>query len=241
MLRILLFIIITTFFACTNKKSIVEQSYTDSIILNAKPSQSELTMQQDLLFWENRVEKLPFDIANLQKYAQALSSRFHYTGNIMDLKKADSIIRSLNNYFKGKEPGYLLTLASFELLQHRFKDAKAHTDSVIMLNAEPYAAKMMLFDALFETGNILEAEATLRANRLTNDFAYNFRLSKLDHYNGNLDSAIAHMLEAAKIAVSNKYLRQVALSNAADLYIHKGNLKEAYKLYKQCIQLKTKR
>ena len=182
MSRILLFIITITFFSCTSKKQIVEKSYIDSIILNLKPSQSELTMQQDLLFWQQRVEKLPFDLANLQKYAQALSSRFHYTGNILDLKKADSIISSLSQYFKGKEPGYLLTLANFDLLQHRFKDAKAHIDSVIMLKAEPYASNMMLFDALFESGNILEAEATLRANRLPNDFAYNFRLSKLDHY-----------------------------------------------------------
>jgi tetratricopeptide (TPR) repeat protein len=45
------------------------------------------------------------------------------------------------------------------------------------------------------------------------------------------------MLQAAEKAGNNNSLKQVALSNAADLYIHKGDLKKAYKLYKESISI----
>jgi hypothetical protein len=45
------------------------------------------------------------------------------------------------------------------------------------------------------------------------------------------------MLQAAEKAGNNNSLKQIALSNAADLYIHKGNLREAYKLYTESIKL----
>jgi tetratricopeptide (TPR) repeat protein len=45
------------------------------------------------------------------------------------------------------------------------------------------------------------------------------------------------MLKAAKEAESYPYLMQVALSNAADLCIHKADLQKAYDLYKQCVKI----
>ena len=45
------------------------------------------------------------------------------------------------------------------------------------------------------------------------------------------------MLRAAELGQGSPYLRQVAMSNAADLYIHAGDLKKAAELYKQCIAI----
>lgn len=231
-------IALTALFSCSEKKAIVDLGFVDSLLLHYSPSSAESTMQQDLLFWEKRVDSLPFDLVNSQKYAQALASRFHFLGDIHDLRKADSIYHSLNSFYKGKDAGSLLTLASFDMLQHRFGTAKLYVDSVAGMKAEPYATQMMLFDADFELGNYPEASSILRRNFAPHDYAYNFRLSKQDHVSGTLDSAISHMLKAAGIARS-PYLKQAALSNAADLYIHAGALDSAYRLYKECIRINS--
>src|SRR4029078_6101623 len=43
---------------------------------------------------------------------------------------------------------------------------------------------------------------------------------------------------AAELSGSSAYLRTTALSNAADLYVHNGELEKASALYKQCIEVK---
>src|SRR4029078_11586212 len=69
------------------------------------------------------------------------------------------------------------------------------------------------------------------------EYGYLFRRSKYEHYKGSLDSAIACMKQAANKAGNNKSLQTLALSNAADLCIHKAGIKEAAELYKQSLQL----
>ena len=59
----------------------------------------------------------------------------------------------------------------------------------------------------------------------------------MDHFNANIDSAISNMLRAADLEKAAPYLRGIALSNAADLYVHEGELQKAGDLYKECIQL----
>jgi hypothetical protein len=70
-----------------------------------------------------------------------------------------------------------------------------------------------------------------------NSYGYLFRRSKYEHYDGSLDTSIACMMQAAEKAGNSKYLKQVALSNAADLCIHKGRIDDAYNLYVQSIKL----
>ena len=61
----------------------------------------------------------------------------------------------------------------------------------------------------------------------------------MDHLNGFLDSSIHAMTRAAKLEENNPYLLQVALSNAADLYIHAGDLKQAADLYQKCLTINS--
>jgi hypothetical protein len=224
-------------FACNRNRPIVDTMYVDSLIKNYTPSTAAKTNRDDLAFWKGRMDSMPGNFVNAQKYAAALSSRFHMYADIHDLITADSLIGEISK--KYKEPGYLLTLAGYDMMQHRFNEAKEYIDTVVQMKAERYATQMMLFDVNFELANEHEAIMILENNYAPSDYAYNFRLSKMDHYKGNLDSSIAHMLKAASLAVANPYLKQAALSNAADLYIHDGNLSEAYKLYKQCIQFNS--
>lgn len=209
----------------------------DSIIANHKPSKHDVTNQEDLDFWKQRVDSMPESFVNLEKYASALAGRFHIYGDINDLRLADSIMQKLSAQYK--EAGYLLSLAGYKMLQHGFQQAKMLIDSVIEMKAENYAAQMMLFDASFELGYIYQASLVLKNNYAPANYAYNFRLSKLDHYNNNWDSAVSHMIKASVLSHSNIHLKTAALSNAADLYLHNGNVKMAAELYKQCLQLNS--
>ncbi len=47
------------------------------------------------------------------------------------------------------------------------------------------------------------------------------------------------MLTAARLAESSAYLKNVALSNAADLYVHSDELKKASDLYMECIKMNS--
>src|SRR6185295_12564922 len=93
------------------------------------------------------------------------------------------------------------------------------------------------FDVAFERGYFHNAKQLLPSLSRGNSYGYLFRRSKYEHYDGSLDSAISCMKQAAGKAGINKYLKQVALSNAADLCIHKGELTGVYNLYKQSIEI----
>ncbi|MBK6635232.1 MAG: hypothetical protein IPG38_13815 [Chitinophagaceae bacterium] len=71
------------------------------------------------------------------------------------------------------------------------------------------------------------------------DYGYHFRKAKLAHYKGELDTAIASMHRASELAAGNIYLKQVALSNEADLHLHNGDGQQANDLYVQSIRLQA--
>ena len=229
--------VVLALLSCNKQETLVDAVYIDSLLSHHQPSQTAIINQKDLEFWENRVHTLPENFVNLFKYASALAGRFHIYGDINDLQRADSIIQAL--LVKFKEPGMLLSLASYKMLRHQFQEAKKNIDAVVQMKAEKFAAQMMLFDAHFELGDEYHASAILQQTRSPYDYSYNFRLSKFDHYKGNVDSSIKHMMKAALLAHSNDYLRTAALSNAADLYVHECKISKAIGLYKECLQLNS--
>ncbi|MFL5810651.1 MAG: hypothetical protein ACJ749_14105 [Flavisolibacter sp.] len=227
------FSLLSCLFACKEKKALVDPVFVDSLLTSFEKSAFANTNDQDITFWKHRAEKPDAGFVNQQKYAQGLVSRFRIYGDIRDLVIADSIMRVIASQYK--EPGYLLTLAGYSMLQHRFAEAGSYIDTVIQMNAERFATQMMKFDADIEVGKYIEAAAILKTNAAPDNYAYNFRLSKQDHYQGKTDSAINHMLKAATLAQSNPYLKQAALSNLADLYLHQGKLEMAEEIYRQSI------
>src|SRR5205085_9361219 len=122
------------FLSFNNKKNIIDPAYVDSLMTHYTPSTAAHTNELDLLFWKKRVDSAPDNFVNLQKYAQALSTRFHIYGNIYDLRLADSIVQSLGS--KYHEPGFLLSLAGYGMLQHRFAEAGKYIDTVTKMKAE---------------------------------------------------------------------------------------------------------
>lgn len=223
--------------SCKHSKPLVSTVFMDSLVNNYQPSAAAIAVDKDLDFWKSRMDSLPESFVNQQKYAGALASRFHLYGNIHDLLTADSIMQNLASRYH--EPGMFLSLAGLKMQQHQFSKAKAYIDSVIQMKAERYATQIMSFDVNSELGNEFEAARILHANYAPSDYAYNFRLSKQDHLRGDLDSAVAHMMRAAELGQFNPYLKTAALSNAADLYVHNGDLEKATRLYEDCIRFNS--
>jgi hypothetical protein len=195
--------------------------------------------EDQVQFWKNRIDPKRPGIVSESKYASTLISRFQQFGDINDLRQADSIMQKVNADFNYKEAAPNLTLASYSILQHRFKEADGFLEKARIIGLKKYESLTASFDVDFELGRYNNAALYIKQLQPQADYGYYFRRSKLDHLNGNMDSAIQAMLKASELATSSEYLKGVALSNAADLYIHAGDLHKAAGLYKECIQMNS--
>ncbi|MFT3703550.1 MAG: hypothetical protein QM802_14400 [Agriterribacter sp.] len=218
-------------------EKIVSEKYIDSLISNYQLSPVAVTNKGDLEFWEKRMQQMPDNFVNGPKYASALALRFHLFGDIHDLLKADSLLKEANIANNEKEDGILYSLSNFAMQRHRFKEANEWVDKAVKAGDNKYGGKMMLFDAVFEMGEYNAAGNILNTTKPYDTYPAYFRRAKYEHYKGSLDSSIVYMMKAAEKAAGNKYLEQAAISNAADLNIHKGDLLQAYDLYKKSIAI----
>ncbi len=218
--------------SCNNPgKPIVNTAFTDSLVTHYQPSSIENMVLADMDFWKKRQDSMPGGYTALSRYAGELVQRFHLHGNIADLLLADSILHSMNNEFKQKEPGIFRSMASLNITRHRFREADGYVQKALALGGEKYASTLLFFDTQFELGNYIMADQALRSCASTNEYGYFFRLSKWKHLQNETDSAVFYMLKAADWAGNSLLLKQTALSNVADLYMHEGKLQQANDLY----------
>lgn len=218
-------------------KAVVDPAFIDSLLANYRPSARTLSADSNLVFWERRMNTRPDNFVNGPEYASALVSSFQLHGAINDLRKADSLLRESNEANQGKEAGLYRSLASLAMLQHRFTEADTFLQKSMRIEGRSLPNHMLDFDVRFEKGEYTQAKKLLYSASVEKSYGYLFRHSKFEHYDGSLDSSISCMLRAADKAGNNKYLKQTALSNAADLYMHKGNPGKAADLYKQCLYI----
>jgi hypothetical protein len=218
-----------------NTKPIVSSAFVDSLIANYNAPAAIKTNEADLQFWKNRILPHTTDYTNTSKYAAALISRFHLLGDIKDIKTSDSLLQKLAKDFNGKEVGPYFSLVGHYILQHRFKEADSVFQIAKAIGIKKYESSATAFDVNFELGRISLAKTDLRNIQSENDYGYQFRKSKLMHYNGELDSSIKAMQKAVENAGEEEGLKLTALSNVGDLYIHAGKLDKAYDCYLQCL------
>lgn len=225
--------------SCKNNKAIVDRAFTDSLLqhytLPATVQANETTMQ----FWKARINPASTGLVNESRYAAALLARFHQLGDIKDIRSADSVLLLVNAAFNEKEASPNLTLINCALLQHQFKNAEEYLEKARKAGLKRYESLTASFDVDFELGRYANAASYVKQLQPFNDYGYYFRRSKLEHLNGAMDSSIQAMLSAANLAESSVYLKDVALANAADLYIHNGELEKAAGLYRQCIGMNS--
>lgn len=219
-----------------NIKQVVSKEFIDSLISHYQEPAFSKINDSALLFWEKRIHPKRPGIVSEMKYAAALSMRFHLYGDIADIRMADSTIRKLDADFNHREAAAQLFLMRNAILQHRFSEAAAWLGKARSNGLKKYDWLTSTFDVDFELGNYFNAAHTLQELK-ENDYGYYFRRSKMDHVNGLLDSSVQSMGKAAQLEKNSPYLRQVALSNEADLLIHAGHLEQAAPLYMQCLRI----
>ena len=230
--------ILFLFASCKNeKKPIVSAVFIDSLISHYSQPEINTTNETDLQFWKNRLDPKNPGLVSELKYAAALIQRVHLSGDINDVITADSILYVADKTFNHKESSPNMALVRNSMLQHRFTQADSLFDEAKKTDVKPYDAISTSFDVDFELGRYQFAEAALQKITDYKDYGFNFRLAKLAHYQGKLDSSIAAMQRASIIAGNDIYLKQAALSNEADLNLHSGNLQRANDLYMESIRL----
>ena len=223
---------------CTHQnKPTVSAKFIDSLLVNYKEPGFASSNDSSMQFWKNRINPNLPGLVSESKFAGLLSMRFHMFGDIQDIKRADSILRKIDLDFNHREAQANLTLVGCSILQHRFREAEAYLIVAKNIGLKKYDLLTSSFDVDFELGRYFDANNELKELKSTSDYGYFFRLSKMNHLNGLLDSSIHNMMQAAYLERGSAYLEQVALSNAADLYVHDGDLIQAADLYMKCIRM----
>lgn len=226
--------------SCRNQKTrVVDPVYFDSFITHYSEPAAIEQNAREIDFWKKRIDPHNPGLTNEMKYAGALTQRFHLAGNINDLLLSDSILMTVDSVFAHKEAGPNLALAARCILQHRFADAGQYFNTARQIGLKNYDCFSYAFDIDFECGRYALAERDLERIHLPNDYGYFFRLAKLLHYKGDLKGSIQAMQSAVDNSGQNISLKQAALSNLADLYLHDGNASGAYENFLASIKLNS--
>ncbi len=236
MKKLFISLVVISLYSCNSNKAITDIVFADSILTNYSSPSAIKNNAADLQFWQSRITSNP-GIVNELKYAAALMGRFHLLGNIKDVKTADQILIKIDSTFNHKEAAPILALISHSILQHQFKQAENYLQKATSIGLKKYDEHAIAFDVYFETGEYNRAYQHLLAIKNNNDYGYQFRLSKWEHYKSNLEGSIAAMHKAIVLSGSDTSLLQAAISNTADLYLHNNNLEKAQELYKKSLQL----
>jgi hypothetical protein len=218
-------------------RKIVRAGFIDSLITNYSQPRLIRLNEQDSQFWKDRINPENPGLVNESRYAGQLATRFRLLGDIRDLKASDSILLRVDSVYNHKEASVFLAMVGHCLSEHRFRDAAVFLQKAREQGLKPYESCIAGFDVDFELGSYGEALENLNKIRSSNDYGYFFRKAKWEHYKGNLDSAITAMQSAYKWARMDTGLQQAALSNAADLYLHAGQLQTASDFYSKSIGL----
>ncbi len=239
--RFLLFIGVSlACISCNNaKKNIVDSIYIDSLLTNYSVPVTMLENEEALLFWKKKINPLQPGIVSESQYAASLVNRYYLTGAIQELISADSVLRLVDSIYDHKEAGVILSMAHIAQLQHRFQQADSLIYQAVKLGLKPYDEAAAVFDISFELGRYKLAETNLAKMKRPSDYGYNFRKAKLEHYNGKIDSAIAAMKRSIALSENNLHLRQAAISNTADLFLHAADLEKAYDYYIQSLSFSS--
>jgi tetratricopeptide (TPR) repeat protein len=225
--------------ACKREERVVSDRFIDSLITRYTTAVMAAANVEEMHFWESRIDPALSGYVDESRYAGGLAMDFRFFGEIDSLKKADSILLKVDRDFNHKEASADLGLMAHCLTEHRFMQADSLLLRAKSLGLRPQESLAASFDVDFELGRYSAAQIELNSLRSPDDYGYFFRRSKMDHLKGSLDSAIHDMEKAADLSAGNAYLKGVALANAADLYIHSGDLPAAGRTYMSCLLLNS--
>ena len=141
-------------------------------------------------------------------------------GKIDHLIQAEKYLKKANKATNFSNAGYLKSLASNCISQHKFKNALELLTKAERIGEHLEGTQKMLFDVYLELGNYELAKVYLSKFVNFSDFDYLIRLSKWSDHEGDLDAAIKYMEKAKVIAVLkgmtlNDYLEEAIQQKVA--------------------------
>ncbi|SFZ92598.1 Tfp pilus assembly protein PilF [Flaviramulus basaltis] len=231
---LLLFIV-----SCNNTPKTITNLEDYNSYLEVDEKEMLLLAEEDLEFWEKKLEKEPNQFPYLAKTAASQSLIFSKTGNIEALAEAEKNLIEVNERTGYNKPGYLRSLARNYISQHKFKEALKLLEKAEAIGENLKSTEKMIFDVYLELGNYELAKSYLEKVRKEGNFDYLIRLSKWSDHRGDLDAAIKYMEQAMAIAESSNMpsTKKWIYTNIADYYGHAGNIKASYNHYLKALEL----
>jgi tetratricopeptide (TPR) repeat protein len=227
----------TLLHSCTTSATrLVDTAVADTLLENYIAEERNAGIEKDLAFWKGRIDPSHPDLVNSTQYARQLTALFQATGHVKYLHEADSVLMAVAANFGFKDPGPYPALIRNALTRHQFKRADSLLQAAKLLGLRRYESASLSFDVYFEQGKIAPAKIALLQMVAGNDYGYQFRKARLKHYEGELDSALAAMETAVRIAGEQTMLWSTAVSNLADLYLHAGQVDKAYDQYRRSLR-----
>ena len=221
------------FIACKQKPVTNPDDY--SVYLQAGKEKAQLPfIDNEMAFWNNRLNKTPDDLVALSKMAGLLTSRFSYSGDIHEIHRADSLYKIVHAVRRTISSGTYRSLAANCITQHTFQQAQLYIDSALELGDDKYLTVLMEFDVSLELGNYARARKALNSLTNKNGFDYLIREAKYkDHVEGNLEAAITLMEKAYEEIKYNPDgpLYLWTKSNLGDMYGHANRYEDSYQCY----------
>jgi Tfp pilus assembly protein PilF len=189
-------------------------------------------IDEELSFWSSRLQQMPGDIISSSKIAGLLTRRFSYSGDIREIKKADSLYQLVNKLNRINSSSTYRSLAANCITQHQFMQAEKYIDSALRLGDDKYLTVLMEFDVAMELGEYSRARMALNSLADKKSFEYLIRKAKYeDHAEGDLDGAIRTMEQAYEKEKNTSALFLWTRSNLGDMYGHANRFRESYQCY----------
>lgn len=222
-------------FSCSWKKNHITDVQDYERFLHPATLISDRDIQNEMLFWENRLKTRPGDEVSVVKLASLYSEKFRITGRYEDIRASDSLYQAVLSDM-GPSAQTLQALAANAITQHQFQQARIYAERALAIGDKKAASLLILSDIYLELGDVFRASKTLDDFKNKNSFAFLIRHAKLKDQKGELDSAIVSMEKAYTRVKSNEKLAQWALSNLADMYGHAGRVENSYQTYLKVLE-----
>jgi tetratricopeptide (TPR) repeat protein len=224
---------------CKNENATVTKVTDYEKYLKTDDSELIAFTNNEISFWQNKLDAAPNQLSYLLKIASNYSKLFEIKGDVKDLHKAENCILTYIKAYKYADSGPMRTLARNYISQHRFREALVLAEKAKSIGDGMNETQKLLFDVQMELGNYMEAAQSLQYLSKENDFDFMIRKAKwLDHH-GELTTALTYMEDAMQLAEksNNTYLKTWIYSNMGDMYGHEGKITEAYDYYLKTLAL----
>ena len=219
------------------EKAIVKSSDYERF-LTKKINIHEDKYQQEIDFWQERINNGNVNHLYLMQIAGQKAARFKKYGNIKDIHDSDSLYYMANEIVQGNQAGIYQALAVNAITQHQFSKAMIYTQKAEKLGDRKYITTLMQADIQLELGAKLMSKKIISQLSHQDNFDVLIRKVKIKDQEGDLKGAIALMEKAIeKVKYNPKSpLHTWALSNLADMYGHAGRVGESYQAYLNVLQ-----